>query len=96
MSKEIFDKHFEYVNKMDKGGEVKVGDILTDKNRVKFKVVEFDPRFGGQVRVLRLDEYGDETPSDFMPLSKYKTAKGNAKKKVQPLTGVLFSTHICP
>jgi len=57
---------------MAKGGEVKVGDILTANTGVKVKVIEYDPKFGGRVRVKRIDEYSTDKPSQFMPLNKFK------------------------
>lgn len=62
--------------KMAKGGEVKAGDILTANTGVKVKVVEYDPKFGGRVRVERMDEYATGKPSQFMPLSKFKYGSG--------------------
>ena len=61
---------------MAMGGEVKVGDILTAKTGVKLKVVEYDPKFGGRVRVERMDEYSTGKPSQFMSLSRFKMADG--------------------
>ena len=59
-----------------KGGEVKVGDEITANTGVKVKVVEYDPKFGGRVKVLRLDEHSDGKPSQFMPLSRFKFSYG--------------------
>ena len=56
---------------MADGGEVKVGDVLNTKTGVKVKVVEYDTKFGGRVRVERLDEYATSKPSQFMPVSKF-------------------------
>jgi hypothetical protein len=61
---------------MADGGQVKVGDILTAKTGVKVKVVEYDPKFGGRVRVERIDEYATGKPSVFMPLSRFIMADG--------------------
>jgi hypothetical protein len=61
---------------MAKGGEVKVGDTLTATTGVKVKVVEFDPAFGGRVKVERLDEYATSKPSQWMPLKKFNFASG--------------------
>ena len=66
---------------MAKGGEVKVGDILTATTGVKVKVVEYDPKFGGRVRVLRMDEYSTGKPSVFMSLSRFKMASGGMMAK---------------
>ena len=63
-------------NSFAKGGEVKVGDVLTATTGVKVKVIEYDPKFGGRVKVERMDEYADGKPSRFMPLSRFKFAVG--------------------
>lgn len=63
-------------NSFAKGGEVKVGDVLTATTGVKVKVIEYDPKFGGRVKVERMDEYSDGKPSQFMPLSRFKFAIG--------------------
>jgi len=81
------DARFEERGKMDhggymaKGGEVKVGDILTANTGVKVKVVEYDSKFGGRVRVERIDEYATGKPSQFMPLSRFKMADGGMMAK---------------
>lgn len=66
---------------MAKGGEVKVGDVLTATTGVKVKVVEYDPKFGGRVRVERIDEYATGKPSQFMPLKKFKYGFGGEMAK---------------
>jgi len=66
---------------MAEGGEVKVGDILTATTGVKVKVVEYDPKFGGRVRVERIDEYATGKPSPFMPLTRFKMADGGMMAK---------------
>jgi hypothetical protein len=58
------------------GGKVKVGDTLTASTGVKVKVVEYDPMFGGRVKIERMDEYATGNPSQWMPLSKFKMADG--------------------
>ena len=58
------------------GGKVKVGDTLTASTGVKVKVVEYDPMFGGRVKIERMDEYATGKPSQWMPLSKFKMADG--------------------
>ena len=72
-------------NKIDfaDGGElnkdnVKVGDVLVANTGVEVKVVEFDPKFGGRIRAVRLDEYATGKASQFMPLNKF-TRKTNSK-----------------
>lgn len=61
---------------MASGGKVKVGDTLTASTGVKVKVVEYDPMFGGRVKIERMDEYATGKPSQWMPLSKFKMADG--------------------
>lgn len=61
---------------MAKGGEVKVGDIIESKTGVKVKVVEFDPKFGGRIKVERMDEYATGKPSQFLPLKNFNFAAG--------------------
>ena len=61
---------------MADGGKVKVGDTLTASTGVKVKVVEYDPMFGGRVKIERMDEYATGNPSQWMPLSKFKMADG--------------------
>ena len=75
---------------MAMGGEVKVGDILTAKTGVKLKVVEYDPKFGGRVRVERMDEYSTGKPSQFMSLSRFKMASGGMMAK----GGVIYEVGI--
>jgi hypothetical protein len=58
------------------GGKVKVGDTLIASTGVKVKVVEYDPMFGGRVKIERMDEYATGKPSQWMPLSKFKMADG--------------------
>jgi hypothetical protein len=55
-----------------KGGSVKAGDFLTANTGVKVKVVAYDPLFGGRVKVIRMDEYGDGKTSQWMPLNRFK------------------------
>jgi hypothetical protein len=65
-----------------KGGNVKtakIGDILTASTGVELKVVDYDPLFGGRVKVIRMDEYSDGTTSQWMPLSKFKSSSKMAK-----------------
>jgi len=62
--------------KMAKGGEVKVGDIIEAKTGVKVKVIAFDPKFGGRVRVERMDEYATGKPSQWVPLKNFNFAEG--------------------
>jgi hypothetical protein len=61
---------------MDKVGKVKVGDTLTATTGVKVKVIEYDPMFGGRVKVERMDEYATGKPSQWMPLKNFKMEKG--------------------
>jgi hypothetical protein len=63
-----------------KGGAIKEGDILTANTGVKLKVVNYDPSFGGRVKVIRIDEYGDGKISQWMPLSRFKTTKKSHAK----------------
>ena len=77
------------LDKMADGGainkdNVKVGDILVAKTGVKVKVVEFDPKFGGRVKVIRLDKYSTGKPSVFTPLSSF-THKVEVKKTKKEL-----------
>jgi len=75
------DKYPQAKVKLADGGEVKVGDILTANTGVKVKVVEYDPKFGGRVRVERIDEYATGKPSVFMPLSRFKMADGGMMRR---------------
>jgi hypothetical protein len=63
---------------------VKVGDVLMSTTGVKVKVTEFDPLFGGRVRAIRLDKYGNGKESQFMSLSKF-TNKVEVKKTKKEL-----------
>lgn len=67
-----------------KGGQIKKGDILESTTGVKVKVVEFDPKSGGKVRVLRLDEFSDGKPSGFMPLKKFKVIEESLLSNGKP------------
>ena len=61
---------------MADGGQIKVGDTITATTGVKVKVVDYDPNFGGRVKVERLDEYATGKPSQWMPLKKFKFESG--------------------
>jgi len=63
---------------------VKVGDVLMSTTGVKVKVTEFDPLFGGRVKAIRLDKYGNGKESQFMSLSKF-TNKVEVKKTKKEL-----------
>jgi hypothetical protein len=64
---------------MAHGGEVKAGDVLEATTGVKVKVIEYDPKFGGRVRVERMDEYATGKPSHWMFLTKFKMPKEEKK-----------------
>ena len=69
------------VEKMAKGGEVKVDDILEASTGVRVKVVDYDPKFGGRVKVRRMDEYDTGEPSQWIPVSKFKRVEGKMMAK---------------
>lgn len=75
---------------MAKGGEIKVGDILTANTGVKVKVVAYDPNFGGRVKVERQDEYGTGEISQYMPLSRFKMEDGGMMAKGGKISGKLI------
>jgi hypothetical protein len=76
----ITGKELHEAHKMANGGEVKAGDVLEATTGVKVKVVEYDPKFGGRVKVERMDEYATGKPSQWMFLSKFKKAHDEPKK----------------
>lgn len=79
---DILDYEEKMTNKFAKGGNVKtakIGDILTASTGVELKVVDYDPLFGGRVKVIRMDEYSDGTISQWMPLSKFNSSSKMAK-----------------
>ena len=76
----ITGKELHEAHKMANGGEVKAGDVLEATTGVKVKVVEYDPKFGGRVKVERMDEYATGKPSQWMFLSKFKKAHEEPKK----------------
>ena len=49
--------------------KVKVGSVLISNTGVKVKVIEYNPQFG--VKVLRLDAYAADKPSQYIKLSKF-------------------------
>jgi len=65
-----------------KGGQVKVGDTITSTTGVKVKVVEYDPLFGGRVKVERTDEYATGKPSQFISLKRFVYENGGAVEGV--------------
>jgi hypothetical protein len=75
----ISGKELHEAHKMAHGGEVKAGDVLEATTGVKVKVVEYDPKFGGRVRVERMDEYATGKPSHWMFLTKFKMPKEEKK-----------------
>ena len=75
----ISGKELHEAHKMAHGGEVKAGDVLEATTGVKVKVIEYDPKFGGRVRVERMDEYATGKPSHWMFLTKFKMPKEEKK-----------------
>jgi hypothetical protein len=56
--------------------KVKVGEIITTNTGVKVKVVAYDPLFGGRIKAVRMDEYGDGKESQWIPIKKFKYKDG--------------------
>lgn len=87
MIDENANKHFGFVNDdgdADKsaekpvyadGGTVDekdiVGTVLYANTGVPVKVVEYEPSFGGRIKIQRIDEFGDGTTSQWMPIKKF-------------------------
>jgi hypothetical protein len=73
------EKNITLDKKMATGGsldKVKVGDIITSNTGVPVKVVAYDPAFGGRIKGVRMDEYGNGETSGWMSLKKFKFADG--------------------
>lgn len=56
--------------------KVKVGQVITSNTGVPIKVVAYDPLFGGRIKGVRMDEYGNGKESQWMPIKKFKFKDG--------------------
>jgi hypothetical protein len=71
----IFDPKSRYVLnpanfKNNTADKVKVGSILTTKEGLKVKVIEYNPQYG--VKVMRTDKYAGDKPSQYIKLSRFQ------------------------
>ena len=71
----IFDPKSRYVLnpanfKNNTADKVKVGSILTTKEGLKVKVIEYNPQYG--VKVMRTDKYAGDKPSGYIKLSRFQ------------------------
>ncbi|HWY12366.1 MAG TPA: hypothetical protein VN026_13620, partial [Bacteroidia bacterium] len=67
---------YKYASMYKEGGKIpETGTILTSSTGVPHKVLEYDPKFGGRVKIERADEYG-KGKSKWYPLSKYEFKNG--------------------
>jgi hypothetical protein len=57
---------------------VKVGSILTTKEGLKVKVIEYNPQYG--VKIIRTDKYAGDKPSGYIKLTRFQGFEEVANK----------------
>jgi hypothetical protein len=82
----IFDPKSRYVLnpanfKNNTADKVKVGSILTTKEGLKVKVIEYNPQYG--VKIIRTDKYAGDKPSGYIKLTRFQGFE-EVSNKVEP------------